>query len=86
MKISSHKLVIILFFILMRCSDNVSNIVKNDIINAKINQVIELKSIYFQNNIDNISHLDSTFFSWTSDKLLQNNLILNPAGTFGEKS
>ena len=86
MKISSHKLVIILFFILMRCNDNVSNIVKNDIINAKINQVIELKSIYFQNNIDNISHLDSTFFSWTSDKLLQNNLILNPAGTFGEKA
>ena len=86
MKFNMYKILFLLFFILFRCDSGNDYIVTNDLISLKTNQVIELKSIYFQNNIDNISHLDSLSFSWTSDNLLENKFSLKPFGDFGEKA
>ena len=86
MKFNMYKILFFFFFILLRCDRSYDYVVTNDLISVETNQVIELKSIYFQNNIDNISHLDSLSFSWTSDKLLENKFNLKPFGDFGEKA
>ena len=86
MKFNIYKILFFLFFLLFRCDPADNYIIKNDLIVAETNQVIEIKSIYFQNNIDNILHLDSLSFSWTSEKLLENKFIVKPFGDFGEKA
>ena len=83
-KIIKSYLFLSLLFI--QCTEDNSNISSNELENIKTNQVIELKSIYAQNNIDNRNHLDSLDFTWSADYMLENKFILNPYGDFGEEA
>jgi len=75
-----------LSLILIQCTKENLNLRSNQLENIKVNQVIELKSIYYQNNIDNSKHLDSLDFAWSANGLLENKFSLNPYGKFGEQA
>ena len=76
----------LLSLIIINCNQDSPNISSNKIEEIKTNQIIELKSIYYQNNIDKSKHIDSLNFNWSADDLLGNNFDLDPYGKFGQKA
>ena len=76
----------LLSLIIINCNQDSPNISSNKIEEIKTNQIIELKSIYYQNNIDRSKHIDSLNFNWSADDLLGNNFDLDPHGKFGQKA